>query len=313
VKVTPKQAGDFQLTLRLNLNNALHAFMKNNPFHIDRKNRNPRAPRLAKALARLLTAAACLQTVGATDRLFTYSYEPETMPQGAMEFEQWVTLRAGRTKNIGEENYNRWDIREEFEYGVTDRYTLALYLNTKAESFRDSMGNDQSDFSWEGISLENIYNVLNPATHPVGLSFYVEGTYSGSEAEIEEKIIIGQRHGDWKWALNLINETEWEDNLSEIEGKVEATAGIARHLGKNWALGLEVRNVNILPDYNEWESSAIYLGPVVSYHEEKWWAALTVMPQIWGKNYDGGGDGDPTLDLVHNERLSIRLIFGIGF
>jgi hypothetical protein len=113
--------------------------------------------------------------------------------------------------------------------------------------------------------------------------------------------------------LNLVNETEWEDNLSELEGQVEATAGIARHLGKNWTLGLEVRNVNTLPDYNEWESSAVYLGPVVSYHQEKWWAALTIMPQIWGKNYDGGGDGNATLDLVHNERVSVRLIFGIGF
>src|SRR5215475_2188379 len=202
----------------------------------------------ARAFAGLM-AAACLQSATATERLFTYTYEPETMPQGAMEFEQWVTLQAGRTKNVGQENYNRWDIREEFEYGVTDRYTVSLYLNTQAESYRDSMGDDQSDFSWEGISLENIYNVLNPVTHPVGLSLYLEGTYSGSEAEIEEKIIIGQRHGEWKWALNFINETEWEDNLSQVEGKVGATAGIVRHLGKNWAVGLEVRNVNILPDY----------------------------------------------------------------
>jgi len=29
---------------------------------------------------------------------FTYSYEPETTPQGELEFEQWVTLRTQRTK-----------------------------------------------------------------------------------------------------------------------------------------------------------------------------------------------------------------------
>ena len=66
----------------------------------------------ARAFAGLM-AAACLQSATATERLFTYTYEPETMPQGAMEFEQWVTLQAGRTKNVGQENYNRWDIRED--------------------------------------------------------------------------------------------------------------------------------------------------------------------------------------------------------
>jgi len=267
----------------------------------------------SKTLAVTLGILACLQSGSADDRLFTYSYEPETMPQGAMEFEQWVTLRAGKGDQIGKDNYNRWDIREEFEYGVTDQYTVALYLNTKAESYRDSADNDVSDFSWEGLSLENIYNVLNPAEYPVGVSLYLEGTYSGEEAEVEEKIIIGQQHGDWKWAANFIQETEWEDNLSAVEGKIGATLGIARYLGKNWAVGVEVRNVNILPDYSEWESSAVYVGPVVSYHPEKWWAALTVMPQVWGKNYDGGSDGNPRIDFVHNEQINIRLLFGVNF
>ena len=267
----------------------------------------------AIGLAAALGPLACVLATLADDRLFTYSYEPETMPQGAMEFEQWVTLSAGRGDSTGQENYNRWDIREEFEYGVTDQYTVALYLNTEAESYRNSMGDDVSDFSWAGLSLENIYNVLNPAEHPVGVSLYLEGTYSGDEAELEEKIILGQRHGDWKWALNFIQETEWEDNLSAVEGKIGATAGIARYLNKNWALGVEVRNVNILPDYSEWESSAVYVGPVVSYRQEKWWAALTVMPQVWGKNYDGGGDGNPRIDFEHNERINVRLLFGINF
>lgn len=287
--------------------------MKMDLLKTDAGSPTPRILRLTKTVAPVLAAAACLHSAGATERLFTYSYEPETMPQGAMEFEQWVTLRTGRTKNIGQENYNRWDLREEFEYGVTDRYQVALYLNTKAESYRDAMDNDQSDFSWEGVSIENIYNVLNPVTHPIGLSLYVEGTYSGAEAELEQKVIIGQRHGDWKWALNLIHETEWEDSLSEVEAEIGAAAGIARTLGSNWAVGLEVRHMNVLPHYDEWESSSLYLGPVVSYHQEKWWAALTVMPQVWGKNYDGGGDGNARLDLVHNERVNVRLLFGISF
>jgi hypothetical protein len=259
----------------------------------------------------LLASSLFLPNINADERRFTYVYEPETLPQGAAEIENWVTLRAGRNQTVGKENYNRWDLRQEFEYGVTDRYTLSFYLNEKAESYRDAAGEDINEFEWKGISLENIYNVLNPADNPVGLSLYLEGAYSGEEAALEQKIIFGQRHGDWKWALNLIHETEWEDNLHEIVGEAGLTMGLARDLGKNWALGLEFRNVNSFPEYDSWENSALFLGPVVSYRQEKWWAALTVLPQIYGWNNSASDDGNPNLDLRDHEKLNIRFLIGI--
>lgn len=260
----------------------------------------------------LLASSLFLPQSQADERRFTYVYEPETLPQGAAEIESWVTLRAGRNDDVGKENYNRWDLRQEFEYGVTDRYTLSLYMNEKAESYRDSAGNDVNDFTWKGISIENIYNVVNPADNAMGLSLYLEGTYSGEEAALEQKIIFGQRHGDWKWALNLIHETEWEDNLNEIVGEAGASMGLAHDMGKNWSLGLEFRNNNHFPEYDSWENSALYLGPVVSYRQDKWWAALTVLPQIYGWNSSSSDDGNPNKELRDNEKLNIRLLIGIS-
>ena len=249
-----------------------------------------------------------------TERLFTYTYEPETMPQGGMEYEQWVTLRSGRNKTVGEENYNQWQLREELEYGVTDNYTVALYLNQSSESFRDPLTHeDFSEFSFDGISLENKYLVLNPAEQAVGLALYLEPTFAGDEAELEQKIILGQRHGDWKWALNLIHETEWGDNFHETEGEVEVTLGISRQLSPRWSLGIEVRDHNELPSYEKWENTALYVGPVVSYRQEKWWAAFTVMPQVYGANYDGDPDGNSRLELEGHERWNARLILGFNF
>jgi len=262
-------------------------------------------------LASLIVSGASLIPAHANDRLFTYTYEPETMPEGAMEFEQWITSRAGRTSAVGQDKYNRWDLREELEYGVTDNYTVSLYLNTKSESYVDSADEDYSKFSFEGISLENKYLVLNPAEHAVGLSLYLEPSYSGEEAELEQKIIIGQRHGDWKWALNLTHATEWEDHLEETVGEFEASFGVARHLNSRFALGLEARINSETKEYEEWESTAVYVGPVVSYRTDRWWAALSVMPQVWGKNYGGNPDGNTHLDLDHNERMNVRLIIGV--
>ena len=261
---------------------------------------------------------ACMETACADEKRFTYSYEPETLPQGGMEFEQWITLRTQRTKggSVQQENYNLWEIREEFEYGVSDRYSVALYLNTAAESFRDvsqSPPAKVSHFDFKGISIENRYMVINPADHPVGLTLYLEPRFSGDEAEVEEKIIIGQRHGDWKWAFNITHATEWADNLHSREGELEASLGLARDLGKNWSLGLEVRDHNELPDYRRWENTALFAGPVVSYRQEKWWAALTVMPQIFGANFGGDPDGNGSLELEGHERVNIRLVFGISF
>jgi hypothetical protein len=271
-----------------------------------------------KILSGILACGLGVATAPATERRFTYSYEPETMPQGAMEFEQWITLRTQRTGGgtVHQQNFNLWELREELEYGVTDNYTIGLYLNASAESFRDpsvSPAQDSSVFEFKGVSLENRYMVLNPAEHAVGLTLYVEPAFSGEEAEIEEKIILGQRHGDWKWTLNLTHATEWEDNFHETEGELEATFGLTRDLNPRWSVGLEFRNHNELPEYKTWEHTAFFLGPVVSYRQEKWWATLTVLPQIYGKNFNGNPDGYPALVLDEHEWVNLRLLLGFSF
>ncbi len=268
-------------------------------------------------MAAMAATMLSTMTAMATGRYFTYTYEPETMLKGATEFEQWVTLRTQRSADVGQENYNRWELREELEYGVTDNYTVAFYVNLmQATNYKDpATGDTVSETEFNGVSLENRYMLLNPAEHAVGLTLYFEPSYSGEEAEIEEKIIIGQRWGDWKWALNLGNETEWELNEGKYEGIFEVDFGLTRHLNPRWSVGFEFRNHNVIPEYKEWEFTAFFLGPVVTYSAEKWWATLTVLPQVWGKNTSGGPDPDGVsgLELEGHERVNARLIFGIGF
>lgn len=271
-----------------------------------------------KLLAVLVASGLSLSQTQADERRFTYTYEPEVLPQGASEFEQWVTLRTQRTKDpsVQQENYNLWEIREEFEYGVTDWYSLSLYLNANAESYRDvstSPATDVSTFEFQGIALENRFMILNPADHAIGLTLYFEPRFSGEELELEQKIIIGQRHGNWKWAFNLGHATEWKDNFNEVEGEVEACFGISWDLNKNWSLGLELRNHNEIPNYSRWENTAVFLGPAINYRQEKWWATLSILPQIYGANFGGDPDGHPNLELEGHERANIRLIVGISF
>ena len=253
-------------------------------------------------------------TALADNRLFTYTYEPETEPRGDWEFEQSVTARAGRNAAVGQQDYQHWEFRSEIEHGFTDRYTAALYLNDDYERFTDSAtGATTSNNHWTGFSLENRYLVLDPVENPVGLTLYLEPTYDGDNAELEQKIILGQRHGDWKWAVNLTHATEWADHFRQHEGELELTAGLARQLTRRWAIGLEIREHNELPDYSEWQNTAVFAGPVVSYRRNGWWAALSVMPQIYGANFTGNPDRNTRLELEGHERLNVRLLFGFTF
>ena len=107
----------------------------------------------------------------ADERRFTYSYEPETSLAGSLEFENWMTLGTQRNSTVGQKNYNQWDLRQELEYGVTDRYTLGLYLNEQTTSYQNpGIGGNESNFDWKGVSLENRFNVLNPAEQAAGLT-----------------------------------------------------------------------------------------------------------------------------------------------
>lgn len=250
----------------------------------------------------------------ADERRFTYVYEPETLPAGAFEVENWVTLRSQRTRFLDQKDYTRWDLRQEIEYGVTDRYSVALYANENFKTYSaPSTGTDISKSTFDGVSLENRYNIFNPAEYKIGLTLYIEGRYSGTEAELEEKIILGQRINKWKWAVNIGHATEWEEHLTETEGEIEASFGLSRDITKHWSVGLELLNQSILPEYKSVENTAVFLGPTVGYHREKWWTALTVLPQVHGWNFDGNPDGNKQFELVDHERLNVRLLFGVNF
>ncbi len=255
----------------------------------------------------------------ASNRYFGYVYQPETSPAGELEFEQWVTVRSQRATHPtnpadGKENFSKIQMRSEIEYGVTDRYTTSLYLNFEQESYRKVVsGEDISKFRWAGVSWENRYLILNPAENPVGLTLYIEPTYAGDEAKLEEKIIIGNRFGDWIWAVNFIHETEWKKNFNATEGKVAVTAGLARSLGNHWTLGIEAREVTGIPEYDKATYSALFVGPVASYRNERFWGLLSVMPQVYGTNYGNDTDNHPHLVLNNLERVNVRLGFGFDF
>ncbi len=241
----------------------------------------------------------------ADERLFTYSYEADVLPEDSLEFEQWITARNGRDGG----DYTRWEFREELEYGITDALTSALYLNFQDTYFSPDNEEEESEreFEFSGISSEWKYQILNPNLDPVGAVIYFEGTVGSDEAELEEKIILSSNLSDsLVLAFNATLEQEWEYEHSETEeeGKLELTSGLAYKITPKLSVGLEIRNIRIYETLgldNE-EHVAWYLGPNIHYAAPKWWATLAVLPQI-------GLEG--ARDLEDNERINVRAIVGI--
>lgn len=252
-----------------------------------------------------------MAAVQADERLFTYSYEADSvLPKGGFEFEQWVTYRGGKEEGV----FARWDLREEIEYGVTDRYTTALYLNFRDTFSEDVAGvGDRDRFEFKGISSEHKFQLLNPNLNPVGVLLYGEITTDGHELELEQKLVLSKTLAEkWTLAFNAVIEEEWEFESHETEEALELqfTAGVSYRLNPNWSVGLEALHVREFEGlgFNDQETSAYFIGPNLHYGTSRWWATLTVMPQISGRP-----DTESGFDLVHQERVQVRLIAGINF
>lgn len=248
-----------------------------------------------KLLCTLAILISCLAAARADERFFTYVYESDVLPKGKWEFEQWLTYRKGFTG--GDRNFTRhiWDFREEIEYGLTERLSVALYLNFRNDQSvaRTPGFSDSSKFDFKGVSAEFKYQLLNPNNKPVGLALYFEPTYNGNEHELEYKAIFSKNVGDsWVVAANVSYEQEWEkeDGVTKKESVLEFSAGAAYRINPHWSVGLEARRHSVYEGIalNDHLGTGWFVGPNVHYGSSKWWATLTVLPQVSGNPSDGG-------------------------
>ncbi|MDD5140408.1 MAG: transporter [Verrucomicrobiales bacterium] len=250
----------------------------------------------------------------ADERFFTYIYDADVIPQGRWEFEQWLTYRKGYDGDNHDYDRYIWDFREEMEYGLTEKLSGSLYLNFRQEQMVAQQAglSDSSEFSFKGVSAEFKYQLLNPNTKPVGVALYFEPTYNGNEQELEYKLIVSKNIGDhWVLAANAAFEQEWEqeDAATKMESVLEFTAGAAYRFTPNWSGGIEGRYHSVYEGttLNEHLGTGWFLGPNIHYGTDKWWATLTVLPQIAGNPTDDG------INLTEHQIFETRLIFGISF
>jgi hypothetical protein len=189
---------------------------------------------------------ACLAAHADDDVMFTHTLLAETLHQGAKEVSQRLTQRSKKSQGL----YRLTQSKTEFEYGVTDQWTLAASL----KAYRVTAQNNNSDTSrnnytavgdgdevsgggpvtagpyvpfaeqlplpssryqksgFEAVALESKYMFFNPDTDGFGLVGYAEATLGSKTRGVELKLLAHKELMDKKWVLaaNLGLELEQE-------------------------------------------------------------------------------------------------------
>ncbi len=269
---------------------------------------------------------------------FGYLYTSDSLPKGTWEYEQWNTVRTGKLQGT----YTSVDFRNEAEYGFTDTFTGALYLNSSLLHTHNALNPDnptetldnQTSFDVNSVSLELKKRLLSPYKDPIGLTLYLEpelgvrSPLTGKdiiERALEFKLILDKHFLDDRLILasNIVFEPEWERSNGERdkELKNEYSLGGAYRFASGWFGGLEFLNRRKFArqSFGRQDASAWFLGPSVHYAAKAWWTTLTVLPQIsgyprsLGLNAVGTSVSDRSRSLGEYEKLEVRLRIGINF
>lgn len=270
--------------------------------------RFPRKSRFAALAAALILMAVVTSafppSTFAGESPFGWIYTADTHPKGKKEFEQWIETQRDQSQG----DYTNVRLRHEIEYGVSDNYQIAFYVNERyVNAYRNGIdgttgGPDvdpPSDFdpmsrykkfrfeSAESVSMENLYRVSNPYIDPIGLALYLEPSIGPRGWEIESKFILQKNFLDDRliWALNVNNEVEKEKSATgEIERAtvLDLLTGLSYRFRNNWSAGAEARNHREFTGYGfgQPDHSAWFFGPNVHYGTKAWWVTAAWRQQL---------------------------------
>ncbi|MDG6777937.1 hypothetical protein QCB44_04365 [Thiomicrorhabdus sp. zzn3] len=273
----------------------------------------------------------------AGESLLGYTLGAESLPKGAKEAYLWITHKGDKRRG----DYQAQQIRAEFEYGLTDRTTVAAYLNGYRHDYDcgagcagpvgdEEISGKKSDIQFSGVSLEALHMIASPYSADIGVAVYGEVTYdtvdsitgeNGTGWAIEGKVILQKPYmdGQLQWMTNLELEAEsWKaDGESGTEYAIapRLRTGVSYRVAPNWSIGAEgwVDQEMLDPADGSWEFDHwdVFAGPSVHYGSKHWWWTLTYAQQISGT--DESDDNTNGLHLADHEKYEARLKVGYNF
>jgi hypothetical protein len=167
--------------------------------------------KLVAAAATLLAAFSAASPARANPKALPFTYGTQTNPQGQGEVETYVDmvpLRA-RSSTTGEVvKYLMPQLQTEFEWGISDRLELGLYV-----SFTPRLGDSFSSYpvSTEGNGVKGRirYRFADEGDWPIDVGIYAEVVANDREFELEGKLLLQKRIKNLLVVSNLWLEHEF--------------------------------------------------------------------------------------------------------
>ncbi len=229
-----------------------------------------------------------------------------------MEVEQYVDLTPTKALSATAGKavwYAATQMQTEFEYGITNRLELGLYV-TFVPQPGDNLASTPVMTEGNGIKQRLKLRLADEGSWPIDISLYGEVSENEREIELEGKIILQKRLFDkLRIAANAWVEREFYYD-GRAEWVVNPTAGVTYqatpifHPGIEWWLRAELpggdgpRGFNLGPHQ--------YLGPTVLLSFGKlWWSSGAYLRLT-----------DATHTLVPGEafgKVWVRTVVGFGF
>jgi hypothetical protein len=260
----------------------------------------------ALAIATVVVLAAARAEANPRPLPFTYPYE--TLPQGNTEVETYVDttpLRAQVTSS-GQAWTNIYRFQTEFEYGITDRLELGLYLQWVPRS--DALGALATFPDGNGIKQRLRLRLADEGEWPVDVSVYGEVSELETELELELKLNLEKRIDRLRIMANL-----WGERELYYDGRkdwvLHPTAGITYEVTPTVHPGVEYWMIAEYPDgggvRNFGDGPHHFVGPACMLSFGKLWWSTGV--------YWRASDTSRTVEVGDNVgHVWVRTVVGIG-
>ena len=269
-------------------------------------------PRLSILIA---IAAAAPASAVANPRPLPFSYPYETLPEQALELEQYVDLIPMRVvRELPDGTAEgvvslRSQLQTELEYGLTDRLEVALYF-----TFRQGGSATAPQLRFQGLKQRLRYRFKELGEWPVDVGLYLEVAELHDEIEVEEKILLSRRFGPVNVVANLWVEQEWYFQTDEIKHVYNPTLGVSYELSPRLSLGAEYwargrfdsdRGPTDMDGEADATTTAVhYAGPTLLLQSKKAWIAVGAYARL-DQLGTGVAMGDPF------GKLWVRTLLGI--
>jgi hypothetical protein len=259
-----------------------------------------------------------------TEHVFGFMIGTDVGTVGEREFQSETTGRFA--KNGG--NYRAVGQQLELEFLPAQNFRIEMGTSFAAHDINGVMGfDDRRQLSWQGVSVDFRYRLLDKDTGPFGLTLAME---THADRVDETTAAVARSYGtDFTLAvdrevipnvavaaINLIYQPEWTrfvgTGAAEQESTVGAAFGLMAQVRPGIFLGGEARYLRKYEGIGleELAGQALLIGPTAYFQlSERSRLTASWSVQAWG--HPAGSNA--ALDLVNFERHQARLVFGINF